>query len=338
MKDGTIWKLISALLVVATVAATLFGGIGERLIFRPQLVYDVVEMDTIFGPKMQLEVATALQKQMIRALMKSAGILDSEGVAEWNARSSDAESLDEGHLTETNDAGPDLDRLTAAISTWQISMLKEKLLAHDLFPDRYARLSVTNRGRGPARDVRVALRTPGVVIEHTAGYLGYPRLKGELIKAIDDAVPMGVEVREVHVPRLVPGETLTVEVWYAEYPAPAAWQGVFPDWPKELEVVVSDADRLGRTAEEVAAAQERWALFAVVVLLVILSTAVLASIRALNLALDKLSRSPRPSGRRTGKVSPGRPTSRLPFNEALLRAERTPRRRATDLPENDEEI
>ncbi len=170
---------IGIVVAVAAILLGLFGDVGQRLLFRPDVVYEFDEAETIVGPNLSKAIGELekRRREQIRAEVEAEH-------PEWDHD----KRWDEG--------------------------TRRALLPENLFEDQYLRLQVSNRGRGSAEAVRIAVQLPGVVVHQTAECSARPGLKAKLFHDGDGAAPTGLELTENDLPRLVPQESVTIKVWY----------------------------------------------------------------------------------------------------------------------------
>lgn len=228
------WKFATLLAVVVAGFATLLGTVGDRYVWCPELVYELSERETIFGPKIAREVAEALQRRTLLSMVK--------GTTERLQAEAAAREPDSEPATENEGDHKTGEEIIDFMASMQFDLLKETISPEVLFPNRYAKVRVANRGRGTAKNVRLVLKVPGVVVEHQVQCASRPGIQTQLIYALDGEVPVGIEIRESEIPELVSGYDLSVEVWYARAQLGEPFRAVYPEWPVETSVEVRHSE------------------------------------------------------------------------------------------------
>jgi hypothetical protein len=209
-EPGYRWATIvlAALLLVETALV----GLYHPLFASPSLVYAYFDTEASLGPQLTKDMNNLLQRRMVESVqamiqppLKSRGKLPSP----------------------------------EEFAAFQRRMVLEFLNPKKLFPEHYLRLVIENAGRGTAHNVSVVSRVPGVVVEHKARYVTgttQQPIRTAETGGLDGKIPWGVDIPKSSLPRMVPDDKVTLEIWYS---------GVIPtnmvsaDWPKGVEVGIT---------------------------------------------------------------------------------------------------
>ena len=193
--------IATALLIVSA----LIQGILVPAYWAPDIVYDQIEAKTTLSPRVQAEMSRMLVRRVFQSALESAPARPPK----LSGRPADS-------------AGPVTDMmLKMARDTQKRALNPDKLL-----PDTYYRLTVSNVGPRPTRELRIVLCFPGVVVERKITCPTRPGMDATPTKVLDNSIPIGLTMGPTE---LVPREGMTIEVWYAQGTMDPA---IAPDWPK----------------------------------------------------------------------------------------------------------
>ena len=250
-------------IVVGVVAGVTIGVIGywaQGYIWRPEVVFHVSERDTIFGPKLARDAALAMQRTLWREGMQKMVTRLEGKVRELGLQPADEERPDQAKQAEDSMDEDEAWRKTGELfSELQDEVLRQNIAASAVFPDKYVKVEVVNRGRKPAKDLRLALKLPGNVVDCVVECPSRPSIEYKRLTAIDDIFQVGLEIPEEEIPTFVRGNRLTVEVWYGD---PNLGQGAkeqHPEWPAEREITVQHSG--GLAAEVISPLSEPQVVF-----------------------------------------------------------------------------
>ena len=249
---------------IAKLFVTLIAGFlsGVLLLYfaQPDVVYDDFATRTVVAPKVTAQMQKVLMRRMLDQVSAMA---KSQTAAKMN------KYMQEGQNAKAADQ----------FQEWGKSVTKDLLAPDKLFPDGYYRVHIVNRGRSCAKNLRLVLRVPGVVVDSRVSAAGRPNVRASLIKAVDDTIPVGLQISDRQLPTLAPGEELTLQAWYAQgTPNP----DLLPDWPAQPELWIFHDAGIGRrvsspAGEEAASGMTMLVPLIIGALLLIIAGTVLSS-------------------------------------------------------------
>jgi len=252
MKYPTARWLLNPLVAIAGIIVALIIGLGPRYLWGPNLVYEVSERETVFGPKIAREIAVAINRQFFETWFEDAQEKLQKAVDKQPDKAPDESGEGAGEVGKDPAALPaDVKAQLGALASMSMEPIKSGMSAARLFPDKYVKVRLRNWGRGPARKVKLIVTVPGVIAEKYVECPSYPQIEPKFIYAMDDAFPVGLQIDGSQIDRISSGKELSIEVWYGEGKLKGRLQTIFPDWPEEVSAEIDHEGGNARRVESV---------------------------------------------------------------------------------------
>ena len=195
-------------LTVLLIIASFLSGVGIEYVRRPKLVYRVTETSTVLGPTLGQEVSRLVHRQYMTAFPEA---LKEDALKEQFTREFE-EQLDGPDVSDEER----LAMLAEFLYTMQRNVMKKALAPDRLFPTKYLKVEFWNDGRKAANDIRIHVDVPGIIVESKAHSDEQRSLKAARRKVLDQTLPVGLVIEPSALPRLIPGDRITVEIWYSD--------------------------------------------------------------------------------------------------------------------------
>ena len=232
------WVVRSVLAVLALVIAFFGGGLAERTIWSPDVVYQISQRETMLGPKMTQEYRKALVRTGLSTALK--------------VMTQDVEALKQELEEVADDEEKVMEKLMELFVDMPAKAAKKQLLAEMLLPDKYVEVRIGNRGRDSADNLSFVLKVPGAIVEQYVQCPAYPNPQVQSIDAWDGEIPVGIEIDKSQIPQMAGGDELTVEVWYSEHTMTEDERAVVRDWPPDISVEIRHDQGAGREIDPLA--------------------------------------------------------------------------------------
>ncbi len=249
MNHPTARWLLNPLVGIAALIVALIIGLGPRYLWGPNLVYEVSERETVFGPTIAREMAVAVNREFFETWFEDAQEKFRRAADKQPEKAHDESGEGADEVEKEPPALPaDVKAQLGALASMSMDPIKSTVSVARLFPDKYVKVRLRNWGRGPARKVKLVVTVPGVIAEKYVECPSYPQIEPKFIYAMDDAFPVGLQIDGSQIDRLSSGKELSIEVWYGERKLEGQLQTIFPDWPEEVS---AEIDHEGGNARRV---------------------------------------------------------------------------------------